>query len=337
MNLLDLISADGFHFKKVAATRGGEYSGPCPFCGGDDRFRIWPRHLSGRYWCRGCHCHGDAIQYLRDKHDLTFAEACDQAGITPRNFRADTPRPSFTPRELPPPPEIWEKRGREFLSQAQKNLWREENSVRAFLISRGLTDATIRTAGLGWNETDSYFYRETWGLSIELKSNGKVRRLWLPSGLVIPCFDQGRLIRLRVRRFESSGPRYVVIPGSSLAPLILNLNQGSIDEPLASGIVESELDAWLIWQEAGALITAMALGSASMRPDTKAHTILKTARLILVALDADDAGAKESWKFWPNTYGEKIKRWPVPIGKDPSEAYQQGLDIRAWIEAGLSD
>ena len=34
--------------RKVAATNGGEWAGPCPFCGGDDRFRLWPQHPGGR-------------------------------------------------------------------------------------------------------------------------------------------------------------------------------------------------------------------------------------------------------------------------------------------------
>ncbi|MDD5476381.1 MAG: hypothetical protein PHU03_07715, partial [Syntrophales bacterium] len=57
---------------------------------------------------------------------------------------------------------------------------------------------------------------------------------------------------------------------------------------------------------------------------------------ILNALDYDDAGGKEAWHFWPEAYGKKkVKRWPVPEGKDPGEAYQAGVNLRAWIKAGL--
>jgi len=72
-NLLDLISADGGALKKQATTGGGEYAGACPWCGGADRFRVWPG--TGRYWCRGCGKAGDAIQYLRDRRGLSFIEA----------------------------------------------------------------------------------------------------------------------------------------------------------------------------------------------------------------------------------------------------------------------
>jgi hypothetical protein len=58
------------------------------------------------------------------------------------------------------------------------------------------------------------------------------------------------------------------------------------------------------------------------------------AEKIFLALDSDDAGAKVAWKFWPGTYGGKAVRWPVIQGKNPSEAWRNGLDIRAWVSAG---
>jgi hypothetical protein len=101
-------------------------------------------------------------------------------------------------------------------------------------------------------------------------------------------------------------------------------------------IVESDLDGLLVWQEAAELTGVIAMGNAAIKPDLLTHDTLIKAEMILNALDYDTAGAKPSWKFWPETYGEKVKRWPVPIGKDPSDAWQLGLDIRAWIMAGIS-
>jgi hypothetical protein len=49
----------------MARTNGGEWAGPCPLCGGRDRFRIWPnpskRHP--RAWCRQCGVSGDALAW----------------------------------------------------------------------------------------------------------------------------------------------------------------------------------------------------------------------------------------------------------------------------------
>src|SRR5919201_4167899 len=82
-DLLGLIGADT-RLKKVASTGGGEYAGPCPFCGGRDRFRVQPE--KGRWWCRGCSQSPrwqDAIAYVRQREGLGFAEACQRLGASP--------------------------------------------------------------------------------------------------------------------------------------------------------------------------------------------------------------------------------------------------------------
>lgn len=51
--------------KRVATTNGGEWAGPCPVCGGDDRLRAWPSPREGnpRAWCRQCERSGDALDW----------------------------------------------------------------------------------------------------------------------------------------------------------------------------------------------------------------------------------------------------------------------------------
>ena len=81
-------------FQRVASTHGGEWAGPCPWCKGTDRFRIWPNRdpYAIVYWCRQCGKHGDVIQFLREKEGLSFGEACAKAGQLPvvKFFTTDT-------------------------------------------------------------------------------------------------------------------------------------------------------------------------------------------------------------------------------------------------------
>jgi DNA primase len=335
MNLLDLIPG----LKKKATTNGGEWSGPCFACGGRDRFRVWPSSgATGRYWCRGCGRSGDAITILRERDGLTFKEACERLGVRPSLTRGSghgsgptTTPETWTPRAATPPADAWTDRAGAFLRVCQRNLAGPAgSSCRAFLAGRGLTPETIEGAGLGWNIRDAWESREAWGLEPEVKEDGRPRRFWLPAGLVIPCYVNGRLVRLRIRRPEpGEGPRYVVIPGSGSSPLVLGAGPVWI-------IIESELDAFLLNQEAGNLCGVISLGSAQARPDGDTHQILRATGLILVSLDSDAAGAREAWKWWAKQY-PTARRWPVPIGKDPTEAKQAGLDLRAWILAGLPD
>jgi len=53
----------------------------------------------------------------------------------------------------------------------------------------------------------------------------------------------------------------------------------------------------------------------------------------------DQGGARQAaaraFQWWSDHYGKRCERWPVPNGKDPGEAYQLGVDLKRWIEAGL--
>ena len=341
MDLLDLIRADGIILKKAASTHGGEWAGPCPLCReGTDRLRVWPVLVGGRWWCRICGKSGDAIQYLIDVRGLSYPEACSALGIEVSKRGALTRSRSvektlFVPRETITPCPLWQEKARTFLEFAVRTMRMDTAGARArrFLRRRGLADQTIDDAGLGWNPVDLYHDRASWGLPPEMKDNGRLKRLWLPAGLVIPCIgESGRVIRLRIRRADpGDGARYVLVPGSSISPMAWALEKNVI------AIMESELDGMLVNQEAGDLLGVIALGSVSSRPDAPTHEALTRASLILVSLDSDKAGAKAAWGWWPETYGAQIRRWPVPIGKDPGDALQKGLNVRIWIEAGLLD
>ena len=334
MSFLDLTS----NLKRVSSTNGGEYAGPCPFCGGNDRFRVWPSEgTTGRFWCRSCGKAGDGIQFLRDRDGLTYLDACATLGVMPsftwkpghRSERATTTGTTWTPKETPPPADAWQEKAASFLGACQKNLAGPSGSdCREWLKGRGLKPETIEAGGLGWNPADRYESRDAWGFPPETDEKGKSKNIWFPHGLIIPCFDRGRVIRLRVRRPDPGfGPRFVVISGSASTPLTLGAGTAWV-------VVESELDAFLLWQEAGDICGVLALGNAQARPDQETDRTLRAAGLILVSLDSDTAGGKEAWGFWKRTY-PNAKRWPVPNAKDQTEAAKAGLNLRAWVLAGL--
>jgi 5S rRNA maturation endonuclease (ribonuclease M5) len=84
IDILQLIQTEaGLTFRKKTNSKGGEYCSPCPFCGGTDRFLVWPNAEKPNYWCRQCEKKGDAIQFLRDYKKLSFAEASEYVGKIP--------------------------------------------------------------------------------------------------------------------------------------------------------------------------------------------------------------------------------------------------------------
>ncbi len=59
--ILDLLDGSYGPFRRRGSD---EYHGPCPHCGGSDRFIVWPGP-TGRFWCRRCGCRGDVIDAYR--------------------------------------------------------------------------------------------------------------------------------------------------------------------------------------------------------------------------------------------------------------------------------
>jgi len=329
MNLLDIIQHDGIKLTRYGKT----YRGRCPFHNGKTETSLLVDTEGGKFHCFGCDRHGDAIDWLRERREMSFLEACQYLGREPET-KPKEPRPAplkWEPKEPKETAHAWEEKARDFMNKARHTLWTDTGTeARAFLHGRGLTDETVKGACLGWNPSDRYLERANWGLEPSLKEDGTERRLWIPAGLIIPLIDKGKVKRLRVRRTEGE-PRYVLISGSDTRPMTWNLERG------AAVIVESELDGILLDQEAGDLAGVVAMGTATAKPDGPKHEALREMEIILVSLDSYEAGAKASWQFWPTTYGKKAKRWPVIKGKDPSEAWQNGLDLRAWILAGLPE
>jgi phage/plasmid primase-like uncharacterized protein len=75
INLLALLGWTGR--KRKAACHGGEWAGPCPMCGGFDRFVVWPNAERPGWYCRGEGRGGDAIALVQAVHHLDFVDACE--------------------------------------------------------------------------------------------------------------------------------------------------------------------------------------------------------------------------------------------------------------------
>lgn len=347
--LLNLIGAD-VPLRKVANTYGGEYAGPCPFCGGTDRFRVWPNEgESGRYKCMGhqegragCGRSGDAIQYLRDHDGLSYREACARLGLEPRqtyHFRPEwptgrsaryTPLPAHAASEpLAPPNSDWQEAAWQFVFVSISHLHAPEGAeALRWLQRRGLNPETISHNGLGYNPVDRSDERTIWGLRPETRRDGTVKRVWLPKGIVIPWAIHGQLWRVNIRRLEDD-PKYIGPAGWRDALYHADLLE--VNRPAV--LVEGELDALTVQQAAGDLAVAVATGSTAGARKVKWLARLALASVVLVAFDADAAGEK-AVHYWLDML-PKARRWR-PFWQDANAMAQDGVDIRTWIKVGLA-
>jgi hypothetical protein len=143
----------------------------------------------------------------------------------------------------------------------------------------------------------------------------------------------GAPVKVKIRRSEWNPgdrlPKYDEIPGSQQLLAIVGY---APQKPIL--VVEAELDAMLLFQEARALCAYLPLGGVSKKPDLLTHDRLYKAPLLLIALDYDEAGKLAFAKFWKKTYPSS-EPWPICETKNPGDAFHYGVNLRMWVEKGL--
>jgi len=333
MTILDLLHEDKITTQYGASTHGGEYKSPCPACYGTDRFCSWPNRQDGvkRTWfCRGCNKGGDDIEYLRHSRNMSYSQACAYLGVQPATVRQRHVyfhQPELSTRKVTQPTELWLKKAETFVAWAEEQLLTYLDAP-VWERLAGLQEETIRRFRLGFNSEEHFRSREEWGLKTIVKDDGTPKKLWLPVGLVIPHVANGKIVQVKIRLGDSEKN----IP-------YLNLQAETPCFIPCSGdvfvVVESDLDAILLWQEVRDLAGVVSLGSVT-NPDKEAVNLLRKAKGVLIALDSDEAGGKKAWQWWTKHF-PNAKRCMIPkrYGKDPGEAHKNGLDLRMWVKLGL--
>lgn len=320
MDLMQLIGQD-VPLKRMSGTHGGEWAGPCPWCAGRDRFRVWPNADRPSWWCRMCDMGGDAIQYLREKGH-SFREACELLGVV-----SDQPAVVryVPPVECAAPPAAWRASAASFVLWAQSQL-HSAPQVLEYLAKRGIERRTIDRALLGYNPAPLERSRAKWGLEPDKEYGDK---FWLPAGIVIPSHIGGTYWKLQIRRDGECRPedRYKTITGSANA--LYGADSLQPDRPAM--LCEGPFDALAVQQAAGDLVGAAACGTSGAR---RGRWLTKLAQCseVLVSLDADEPGDKAA--AWWLEIVNGSKRWR-PYYADPAQMLQDGADVRGWVLAGL--
>lgn len=319
VDILSLLRADAGDLRRKSNTPHAEYCGACPWCGGRDRFIVWPNPRRGnpRYWCRQCGKRGDAVTWLRERRGLTFTEACRALDIE-RQTPSAAPRLKAPDTGIPTPPREWQDAARAFAEDCAAALWTPRaRPALAWLRARGLTDDTIERAGLGFNPAE---------------------RDGLPVGVVIPWSIRGHLVAVKVRQSDAALARDPKAPkykhrGGAGAPNDWLYNSDLLSAERAAVVVESELSALAIEQCAGDLVVPVATGGTGNARHIHWRARLALAESVLQAFDADAAGDTGA-AFWcdlPN-----VTRWR-PERKDPGDMLRDdgALAVRRWIADGL--
>jgi hypothetical protein len=196
---------------RLVSRRGRLFVGPCPFCGGEDRFHVWMEAAGGRpaerYWCRVCDRRGLLRSLDRDDAPDRQREA------RPNAVRAVLPRVEPRPEHIPFYRQLY----------AEVALWAHawlldecHPAPLAYLHRRGLSDTTISRHVLGVTLGDpdslvahlrascpaSFPYAEEAGLVVT-GEDGCQRTHWnLRGRLLFPFIAGGEVVDLRTRTYD---------------------------------------------------------------------------------------------------------------------------------------
>lgn len=307
IDFLAMVSQDT-SVKYVARTKGGEYAGSCPICGGNDRFRVWPETKG--FMCRGCGKKGDVITYLKEARGMSFKEAAEFIGVD--SFaKAMTATPQRPQANVAPIPPAWAITGLSVAATFSSELWGPLGVIALnWLHDRGLRDETLQEFLLGWN-----------------RKAGTYEGLYIPRGWTIPGVAvDGTLYGLKVRK-EQGEPKYPQVQDSQ--PCLM----GRLTGKPTLLITEGEFDLMLAWQECRDVIDVATLGSAVNDPMPWAIHLLGYKQ-VLVCYDLDEQGEKgrAKWDNIPTVKHIRLPLTPSNTSKDITDFVRLGGNLMEWVK-----
>jgi hypothetical protein len=233
----------------------------------------------------------------------------------------------------PPPPALpsaeWQADNGELAAQAEWWLWHDEGA-----------DARQRlVTGWGFNE-DTLLLRSIGyippGSSWPPDPSPGVTAAMLPAGFTMPCFRAGGpLVRLALFGQRDGNVSRRMRSGSNAEGIVM----GAPADGLPLVVVASEADAALIYQEAGGIVSVVAMGDPATPPDAALWQIIAAAPAV-VYLGGDEV-ARDTFARWWSGRRSALCRWPIPAdyGADGSviDARRNGLPVFEWIYAALDE
>ena len=311
---------------------GVSFKGRCPFHNEKTpSFFVSPLRQS--YYCFGCGAKGDIFTFVEEMDGVGFREAlktlAERAGVELKGHAENKLAKSEKDKlreVLEVATEFFEKK----LSEYEK--------ARKYLLSRGLSEKTIKTWRLGyapaeWRSLLHHLLPLGFSKDLIIKAGlvksvaGEVKEPYdvFRDRLIFPLSDaNGDIVAFSGRALaKETEPKYLNSPETALftkSELLYGLDKAKseVRKKNYAVLVEGQMDLVLSHQ-AGVSNTVASSGTAF----TSAHLerLKKLSPRIILAFDGDEAGAKAAEKSaeLAMALGLEVKVARLPEGKDPAE------------------
>ena len=254
-------------FADFKQARRDEWHGPCPVCGGTDRFIFSEREHIPIVTCRKCVGTGqgewmDAIGFIEWSNNCTFADACEVLGgdkvhkpVTERGYSKPMARVTND----------WDYNVALAITNHCAGQLEDENV--AYLSSRGISLDLALEYKLG-----------------RCKNAGEWKGVYLHKGLTIPCFNSdGQVEYIKIR----TGNGYKHATGGNARVLYLATSYAISDTAI---VVETELDALMLATRARELGLKAAIYATPAGQNAHFVDDLVSKHRTFTAFDNDEAG-----------------------------------------------
>lgn len=274
------------------------------------------------WWCPVCQVGGDAANLVMRVHKVGFPEAvhfcAEVTGVIPSSTA--TPPLARPPAKVPTPVEkkptgLPANEALALVKEATANLWKPLwKPALSYLHARGLTDDTIRVAGLGFIP------------SIVVPTKAGSRTFWF-GGIVIPWWHDTKLTRIKIRRFPDVDRKPKYAEAYSDSPVFYP-HPDAIRKDVPLIFVEGEFDCLLLAQQLPEA-SVVTLGSAAVKNDWEALRWMLRSQHWFTAMDADKSGDANAARF----PGRAVRVRPPEPDKDWTDVHKGGANRIRYIWA----
>lgn len=336
------VSILSFVSEQLRPVSPNQLAGPCPFCGGNDRFNILTdvnKWFCRKNVCGGSPSHkpGSVIDFVSKMYGLGFADAvlylageargskAVEFPVFTRKFVSSSKKPPVTNKAQ------WQATAKRLLVRANEVIDKYIYPV-DYLQGRGVNLEVAMRFKVGYCPQKFTMPCQAWGI----EPTNDIDTMTFSQGLLIPTTTNGIITHLNIRSSsERAYYKYKAVKGSSKA-IPFNFDELSKSRvPVL--LLESEIDGMIIKSIPdldGVIVPISTLSITGCRNKQVIEAINRHSLLLNAYDNEDNTDVESACNYWKGNTTTNYYRLQ-PLKKDIGEMHKHGDDIVRWIRNGI--